>query len=347
MRMKKALVVVSITVCAALALSIVLQAGAVKILQQQIAQRLPGARVSVTGTIRLRFSLRLWREPLLARIVLKNVLCKIEAPGRALAKIAPPSMQVPSGGYSPVGVIVLDRCRIVAHTADARCDAVVSGTYDLARKRLQRVDLSLPLFVYGALRLEGVEAALDRDRPSRVSVQSAVFDKLRARGVSAVIELRGNDLVVSQGTASVLGGSIGFDGVLPLPDPRGYQLRLQLKGMDVAVLVNDFKWQEKVRASGSLSGSVSVDPQPGTIGRISGLLQADDSGGTVNILDRAFLENIARWSKQPVELITESFRDYRYQAGVLTVDTQGRDLVLDASLSGPQGKRDLTIVLHE
>lgn len=344
--MKKALLVVSITVCVALVLGIVLQASAVKLLQQQLAQRLPGAHVSVTGAVRLRLPLRAWREPLRAHLVLKDVLCRIEAPGRALATIAAPSLQVSSGGYFPAVVIVLDRCRLIVHTADARCDAVVSGAYDLSRRRLECAELSLSSLAYGPFQCEGLHAAFDRDHPSRLSVQSAAFDKLKVSAISADTAMRGDTLVFSQGRALVLGGLVGFDAVLPVHDPLGYQARLQLKGMDVAALVNDFKWQEKVRADGLLSGIVTVDPQPGTIGRINGRLQADDPGGTVNILDRAFLENIARWSKQPVELITESFRDYRYQSGVLTIDSQGGDIVLEASLSGTQGKRDLTIILH-
>jgi hypothetical protein len=43
----------------------------------------------------------------------------------------------------------------------------------------------------------------------------------------------------------------------------------------------------------------------------------------------------------------DSFKNYRYNAGVVELSLQGPDLVFDIRLEGDAGKRDLTIVLHD
>ena len=336
--MKKALVAVCIAVCAALALGMVLQASAVKLLRWQLARHLPGAEVTVSGTMRWGLF-----PP---QIVLKDLFCEIKAPGRALAQIAGGTSGASAAGFPMAGRIVLERCRLLVHTADLDCDAAVSGVYDLARRSLERAEVSLASLAYGPWRVERAEAVVDRNRRSFLSVGSLAFDKLKVNGVSARVSFEGDSLVLSQGTAAVLGGTVGFDALLPTRPPWAYQATLRLKDIDVAVLVNDFEWQEKVKASGLLDGAVSVDAGLGAAGMVHGRMLASPSGGEVSVLDQTFLENLARWSKQPVGLISESFREYRYQSGSLTVDSQGSDLVLEASLSGAQGKRDLTIVVH-
>jgi hypothetical protein len=371
--MKKALPALCSVLCAALVLGAILQAGAAAFLRRQLARQFPGAAVSVArcslwplsqvtvrsvdirkagayhvsiGRARLRYSVLFLREPLIPRIQLDDVLCEIDAGRSRAADLFPYLSRTSGGSVVSVGRVIFERCRVFIATADLRCDAFVSGVYDQGQRQLERADIALSSLTYGSFQVNDVHCVIDRSRPSGFYAGSVAFDKLLARSLCAGINFEADALRFSDGTAEFLGGTVAFRAKMMTQSPWEYQAAAQLKRLDLAVLVNEFKWGEKLQASGSLEGVLQVNARPGSIGMLSGSLQVAQSGGRLSILDRKFLDYIARGSGQPVELLAESLRDYRYESGSVTVSSTDEAVVLRAALSGTQGKRDLTVVIH-
>ncbi|MDP2911079.1 MAG: hypothetical protein Q8N76_01950, partial [Candidatus Omnitrophota bacterium] len=58
------------------------------------------------------------------------------------------------------------------------------------------------------------------------------------------------------------------------------------------------------------------------------------------------LENVAKQSNQPLDIIVESFRNYNYNNGMISLGMESGNLVMDIKLDGKAGKRNLAVVLH-
>ena len=50
---------------------------------------------------------------------------------------------------------------------------------------------------------------------------------------------------------------------------------------------------------------------------------------------------------QPVDLLVESFKDYRYNVAIMNLSLENNNVMLRISLDGATGKRNLNVVLHD
>ena len=98
--------------------------------------------------------------------------------------------------------------------------------------------------------------------------------------------------------------------------------------------------------SGFLSGELLLNGDRNTIEVLTGDFSTAHIGGTLVINDTRFLENIARNTNQPVDILVESFQNYHYNSGTMKLSKEKDNLILDVALDGELGKRDLTVTLH-
>ena len=103
---------------------------------------------------------------------------------------------------------------------------------------------------------------------------------------------------------------------------------------------------DKVEMTGRLGGVVSMSGSGAVINEMEGDFFTDKNGGTLIIKDNKFLENISKDTKQPLDIIVESFKNYNYNSGILKLYLSNGNLVLNIDLNGEKGKRDFTVVLH-
>ena len=71
------------------------------------------------------------------------------------------------------------------------------------------------------------------------------------------------------------------------------------------------------------------------------------TGGMFVVKDTRTLEDMARASGQSLDLLVESFRNYHYNRGAVTMSLEKKALSVDMALEGEAGKRNLNIVLHD
>ena len=128
---------------------------------------------------------------------------------------------------------------------------------------------------------------------------------------------------------------------------RIYSIHVTLSDLPLTDVVRAFKLEKKLDWQGSLSGEVNLSGEGQNIRILNGNFTAGDRGGMMVIKDTGFLENMARNSKLPVNIVVDSFKNYHYDKGMVKASLEpGNILVLDAALKGKAGKRNLKINLH-
>jgi hypothetical protein len=80
---------------------------------------------------------------------------------------------------------------------------------------------------------------------------------------------------------------------------------------------------------------------------LSGNFSTLQPGGILVIKDDKFLKNLSRTTKQPLDILVESFKDYHYNTALMKLSFDKGNIILDVALEGEAGKRNLSIVLHD
>jgi hypothetical protein len=56
---------------------------------------------------------------------------------------------------------------------------------------------------------------------------------------------------------------------------------------------------------------------------------------------------MAEATSQPLSLLVENFKNYRYNIGQVGLGAEGSNVILNISLEGEAGKRQLSVVFHD
>lgn len=370
--MRKALPAVCVVLCAALALGILLQAGAAALLRAALRHAFPGAQVRVAGCsiwplsrisvrgadirsktfhcalarMRVRYVPAAAWPPLRLRVQLDDLSCDISTGDVPLVETVRGYMPAGKPAGLPVETIVCERGRLSVQSVDLAGEVFFNAVIDPGRRVVERVDVRVPLLRWRQVEVCNAFGSADLSGPGGIRIESLTAGNARAGNLCMRTLLTPGRLQLCEGRAEAFGGMIAFNGFADAADPLRSSIDLRVERLDIAAAVQAFKWQEKLRASGYLDGQLRVGflPQRGL--DLAGTLLARQPGGSLDIRERRFLEYIAQGSGQPVEIIAQSLADYRYDQGSLSVSRQEDGFALKALLSGPQGKRDLTVVIH-
>lgn len=223
---------------------------------------------------------------------------------------------------------------------------------DLLRKNISRISLSgvsvgvKPLEIFSADRIDVLNL---NPGSAELCISGIGYDNLKTGEIKSHIKFKDNAVLLNPVNIYFLGGNINGD-LNILISGSGivkYELNIKALNLDIRSFVEDFKLTDKFEMTGKLGGILSLAGSGVVINEIKGDFSADKNGGVLIIKDMKFLENIAKSSKQPLDIIVESFKNYNYNSGILKLYMDNRNLVLDVRLSGETGKRNLEIVLHE
>jgi hypothetical protein len=111
--------------------------------------------------------------------------------------------------------------------------------------------------------------------------------------------------------------------------------------------MEEFALNEKAGVSGKVSGFLKLRGDARKLDLIEGNLNSGKEGGILTIKDTKFLENLARSSGQALDLVVESFKNYRYNTGKTALFLEQNNLIFRVDLEGSAGKRSLNITLHD
>jgi len=171
--------------------------------------------------------------------------------------------------------------------------------------------------------------------------------KLTAENIRAHLRWEGRYVFLDSLSGQVFNGTVDGKGSLTIGKQPQYLVQLNFTHLDLARFVNDFELTEKVDMTGMLNGLVTLNGIGNNMSILNGNLTSSSVGGNVTIKDTQFLQNMARSSKLPANIVVDSFKDYHYNIGVVRMVMDHGDLVLDVALDSATGKRNLKVDLHE
>jgi hypothetical protein len=111
--------------------------------------------------------------------------------------------------------------------------------------------------------------------------------------------------------------------------------------------MKDFAFDEKAEVTGQVSGFLKLQGENQFVRVLDGNLASGKEGGSLTIKDTRFLQNLARSSGQALDLVVESFKNYRYNTAKTTIVLENNNIVFLINLNGSAGKRSLNLTFHD
>ncbi len=284
-----------------------------------------------------------------AIFIVKNKLKKI-LPGA--------SVTINGGSFNPFHRLVLTGLRISRQPEyDCKvnraevCFSPVSILKGLGGKPWEIIEscrFNLDFLVLKDARIESGYFQVTRYKDDGVvRIQGIKFGKLSLKDLQGKVSLKGEYLLLDSLSANLFGGFLQGNCRINLAQPFAYQADFNFVNLDLNVFIKDFKLEEKAEITGKVSGFLKSQGQADKIEVINGNFAAGLEGGMLTIKDLSFLENMARSSGQALDLVVESFKNYRYNKGTTTISLQDNNIIFIVDFDGNTGKRSLNIVLHD
>lgn len=247
---------------------------------------------------------------------------------------------------SPFKVVSISDLSLNLDTQDLTANAALSLKLNLTEQSLDYLDLTMSHFKIFGVYLEDTFLKLSFGQGAFL-IGQLKYDKLSVNGIKGNIKLQGTELSLSGLKAKVLNGDIEGELYLKIGKEAQYSINLKCTGLDTEKFVQDFEFGKKFNMTGMISGDIKLKGKGAAIEVLGGNFLAHPSGGTLVIIDKKFLENIALSTHQPVDLLVESFKDYHYNMGIMNLSLENNNVMLSISLDGETGKRNLNVVLHD
>ena len=226
--------------------------------------------------------------------------------------------------------------------------AIASIQIDIPAKIVDYIKLNVSSLNTSLFQAEGITLnAVQGQDAGEFYIKAVNYNKLKIGDVAGKAGLKGKILNINPILVSFLNGNVKGDFNISLDEEMNYNLRLNSQSLEIKKFVDDMKLNEKFDMTGRLEGIFSMSGMGREIKEIKGDFLTDTSGGTLIINDRTFLENVAKQSNQPLDIIVESFRNYNYNKGAVKLSAETGNLVMDLKLEGISGKRSLAIILHD
>jgi hypothetical protein len=279
------------------------------------------------------------------RLFLKDVTVNINTPGKKVSELYK-YLNI-SPGKPIFSFLQLSNLNIDVNTQDLGAKGDISLSFDIPQRSLEYLDLKMSNFRMQAAKAKNCLAKLEPDyHQGQFSVSQIDYDKLKIEGIQGKFRLTDLDVTFYDIKASVLQGSIFANFSLSVGEEPEYTANLRCTDVNIEKFVRDFKLGDKFDMTGKLSGGLSLRGKGSRVEILGGNFATLAPGGELVVKDAKFLENMARSTRQPMDLLVDSFKDYHYNTGQLSVGLQGDAVELKVSLEGEAGKRNLSILLH-
>nr|MBU1327795.1 YdbH domain-containing protein [Candidatus Omnitrophota bacterium] len=231
---------------------------------------------------------------------------------------------------------------------DIKIKARASLQLDMPTKSIDYMKLNISSCKTNLFEIEGLILSASQGQDTgEFYIKGINYNNLKVADVMGKSELKGKSLCIKPLLISFLGGNVKGEFNITLDQDIDYNLSLDTQGMEIKRFVDDMKLNEKFNMTGRLGGAFYLSGKGQDIKDIKGDFNTDAPGGVLIIKDKTFLENVAKQSNQPLDIIVESFRNYNYNNGMIKLFMESGNIGLDLELDGSSGKRSLAVILHD
>lgn len=309
----------------------------------------PGMVVTIQeGVVRYH-----WPDILSGRIdaiILSGADARVNLPQKTLSELlstVPRAANHSGPKTSAIKSLRFVDCKLMLKTREFKLQGVASLEMDLQQRALTVLDLQVKALERDQLILKNASVRAGGSEPGQLRIEQISFQKLSILGAQGRVRLTADTLSGDLLTGHLWDGQVGGAFFVTMAQPWQYRVNLRLTRLNIQRLVQDLELKKKFDMSGSLSGDIMAQGEGPVIQELRGDLSLGDAGGKLVIEDTRFLENLSRTTGQSVELLIDSFKDYHYNAGAVTLSLQGDAVRLDVLLDGGSGKRNLQVVFHD
>lgn len=233
-------------------------------------------------------------------------------------------------------------------SADLNLKAKISAELNFIKQIINHLKLKIDVLQNKGFQLENayIEASQNLP-PGLLHIDEIKYGKFKIEKIKSNTRLDEEFLHLDSLSAKVLGGE--FQGKIDLitGENIGYSLNLKFINLDLEAFVDDFNLNERFELNGKIGGTLALEGSGPHIEAINGDFTSLQPGGVLTIKDNRFLENLARKSNQPLDILVESFKNYHYNKGMLKLFKDEGNLILDVALDSEAGKRNLNITVHD
>ncbi len=225
---------------------------------------------------------------------------------------------------------------------------VFSAGFDLKQETLRYLDAALETCQSQGLRVDDLCLNVrEGTAGGKLFVGSLIYNKGKLSGLQADLRLEAAALFVDNIRAGILGGAMSGSAQVNLKFPLAYRAGVEFSRLDLSRFAHDFGFEEKLLLIGAADGALTARGTGGVLEDVSGGFGSIAPGGTVIVKDRDFLERVAQAADQPLDIIMETFKNYRYNTGGAKISRSGDNLVLDVQLEGPAGRQTPSFIWYD
>lgn len=280
------------------------------------------------------------------KLSLKGARVYLSTPGKGIGEFAG-YLNLGKGNSLLMSIEVSDLA-LDLNTLDLTAKANLSLGLNLFTQSLDYLDFEIDIFKMLGVQLENASLKLgSRLGQGDFSLAKLKYDKLSVTDIKGKAKLEGMVVLLYGVSARALDADIEGDLNLKIGKETQYLANLKFAHLDIERFVRDFNLGEKFEMTGRISGDLKLQGKGAQIEILGGSFSTLQPGGTLVIRDTKFLENMARNTRQPVNLLMESFKNYRYNTGLMSLDFEDGNIMLKIELEGEAGKRNLSVTVHD
>lgn len=251
------------------------------------------------------------------------------------------------GAVFLIEALELSGLKLNLKSANLNIDAQASAGFSWARRALDFIDLEISQFQSAHLSLNDLTLKVNRgNAPQGLYIREAGYDKIRVKEVKSKVNYNAETITLAPLSLEVLKGKAQAKLNVTLGKTIVYALDLKAANLDLQDLAEDLKLTKEFQITGKAGGRLQIRGEGLRMNIIDGEFAIGQPGGALIIKDKKIIENMARSSALPYEILVEGFRNYRYNKGQAAVGLEGSDIILSAVLEGDAGRRSFDIRWH-
>jgi len=287
--------------------------------------------------------------------LMKKVIRSISLEGVALTMRMPGEVligsygiaQTPTASSFLVNSMELSDATIDVESKDVTLQGAFSAKISPSKGLLDSVNLTCEKLEIGGVKVRNALLEVAQGKEGMLAIDEVTYDKISIISLKSKPVLKGPFLSFSPFSARGFGGTLEGSFSFTMAGEPQYALRVKTVDANLENIIHDFDLGEKAEMTGTMRGELQCEAIGTKITVLRGDFTMPLPGGTLTIKDTRFLERMAQNNQQSFEILVESFRDYHYNIGDAHMGMRGEDIELGIRLDGLEGKRAISIVVHD
>jgi hypothetical protein len=223
----------------------------------------------------------------------------------------------------------------------------MSVNIDIPNMSINDIELDVDEIRQEKLSVKDLSVNAKKGENSFLTASEIKYDKNLLTSVKGKVILDDKSLNIKDVTADLWEGNVYGEMGAVWDDGIQYNIDLNINGIDLAAVGKGYEMTDKVDVSGKLLGKFRLKGHGNDLDDLYGEFFMADPGGILNIIDKRYIEMIAKYTGQSPEILMESFKNYNYSKGRINLFRESSDIRLNLNLDGDNGKRELQVVLHD